>query len=91
MQQRTPFYTAEIHIIRLGNIAIASNPFELYTDYGLRMKALSRADQTFIVQLACDAGRYLPTERIIRGALTVLMCQTAKLALKEVRFSWSGQ
>ena len=54
-------------MIRLGEIAIASNPFELFTDYGLRMKARSRAEQLFIIQLACDSGKYLPTAKAARG------------------------
>ena len=66
-QQHTAFYSPEIHVIRLGEIAIASNPFELFTDYGLRMKARSRAEQLFIIQLACDSGKYLPTAKAARG------------------------
>jgi hypothetical protein len=66
-QQKTSFYSPEIHVIRLGEIAIASNPFELFLDYGLRMKARSRAAQTFLVQLACEKGRYLPTEKAAAG------------------------
>jgi hypothetical protein len=67
MQQTTSLYSPEIHVIRLGDIAIASNPFELFLNYGLRMKARSRAAQTFVVQLACDKGRYLPTEKAVAG------------------------
>ena len=58
---------AEIHTLRLGDIAIATNPFELYVDYGLRMKGRSPAEQTFVVQLACDSLGYLPTERGVSG------------------------
>lgn len=66
-QQKKPFYSPEIHVIRLGEIAIVSNPFELFLDYGLRIKARSRAAQTFIVQLACEKGRYLPTAKATAG------------------------
>ena len=58
--------TAELHIIRLGDVAVCTNPFELFTDYGIRMKARSRSLQTFIVQLAGD-GTYLPTEKAVAG------------------------
>lgn len=51
---KSPVYEANVHIIRLGEIAIASNPFELFTTYGLMIKARSKAKQTFIAQLACD-------------------------------------
>ena len=62
-QQYTEIYTVECHIIRLGDIAIVTNPFELFLDYGNRMKARSYAEQTFVVQLCCGAGYYLPTEK----------------------------
>jgi hypothetical protein len=66
-QDKLPFCPTEVHALRLGDIALATNPFELYLDYGLRMKARSPAEQTFIVQLACDALGYLPTERGVEG------------------------
>jgi len=39
----------------------------MYTEYGLRIKARSKAVQTFVVQLAGDCGGYLPTEEAVRG------------------------
>ena len=57
----------EVHIARLGSIAIATNPFELFLDYGNQIRARSRAKQTILVQLACDACTYLPTEKAERG------------------------
>jgi len=57
----------ELHVLRLGDVAIATNPFELFLDFGLRMKARSKALQTFLVQLACDYSGYLPTERAVAG------------------------
>lgn len=62
-QQYTEVYPIEIHVIRLGDIAITTNPFELFLDYGNRMKARSYAQQTFIIQLCCGCGGYLPTEK----------------------------
>lgn len=66
-QETKQFYAAEIHAVRLGDIAIATNPFELFLDYGNRIRANSGARQTFLVQLACDSGGYLPTEKAERG------------------------
>jgi hypothetical protein len=57
----------EIHALRIGDTALATNPFELFLDYGLRIKARSPAAQTVIVQLAAGTGSYLPTERAVRG------------------------
>ena len=48
-------------------MAIATNPFELYTDYGVQIKARSPAVQTFVIQLTCGSGGYLPSERAGRG------------------------
>lgn len=62
-QQETEIYSIETHVIRLGDIAISTNPFELYLDFGNRIKARSEAEQTFIVQLCCGAASYLPTEK----------------------------
>jgi len=59
-------YTMELHVLRLGDVAIASNTFELYTDYAVQMKARSPAVQTFIIQLT-GSGGYLPSERAVRG------------------------
>ena len=59
-------FSMELHAIRLGDVAIATNVFELFTDYGIQIKARSPALQTFIIQLA-GPGSYLPTERAVRG------------------------
>jgi len=58
---------AEVHIIKLGSIAIATNPFELFLDYGNQIKARSHAEQTFIIQLANGIEGYLPTEKAEKG------------------------
>ncbi|HGJ64405.1 TPA: hypothetical protein ENS27_03320 [bacterium] len=71
-QWDNPFFQTQINVMRLGDIAIASNPFEMYLDYGIRIKARSKALQTFIVQLAGDCvcyhgAGYLPTAKAIAG------------------------
>jgi hypothetical protein len=67
-----PFYQMELHAIRLGDIAIATNPFEIYLDYGIRIKARSKALQTFLIQIACDCpgefgAGYLATAKAVAG------------------------
>jgi hypothetical protein len=59
-------YRTELHVLRLGDVAIATNPFELFTEFGIQMKARSRALQTFVIQLA-GPGSYVPTARAVRG------------------------
>lgn len=62
-----PFYPVLIHAIRIGNAVMATNPFELFVDYGARIKSRSKAAQTFIVQLSDDYYDYLPTQTAIEG------------------------
>ncbi len=59
-------YQMELHTIRLGDIVIATNDFELFNDFGTQMKSRSPALQTFVIQL-CGAGTYVPTKRAVRG------------------------
>ncbi|MDO5580788.1 MAG: hypothetical protein Q4G69_06605 [Planctomycetia bacterium] len=61
-----PMFKTRIHVLRLGNTAICTNQFELYTDFGIQMKAKSPAEQTFVVQLVGN-GTYLPTAKAVRG------------------------
>ncbi len=63
VQQTKEIYPIEYHAVRFGPIAFVTNPFELFLDYGNRIKARSYAEQTFIVQLCCGRGGYLPTEK----------------------------
>ena len=57
----------EVHIMRLGSIAIATNPFELFLDFGNQIKARSLAEQTFLIQLANGNEGYLPTKKAEEG------------------------
>jgi hypothetical protein len=66
-QQEDPYYQCEIHALRLNDLALATNPFELFTDYSTRIKARSPAVQTSVVQLTADCPAYLPTERAVQG------------------------
>lgn len=67
-QQQTgsPNYEMVLHAVRLGDVVIVTNDFELFTDYGVQMKARSPALQTFVIQL-CGGGTYLPSERAVAG------------------------
>jgi hypothetical protein len=56
----------KLHIIRLGDIVFATNPYEYYLDFGIYIKARSKAIQTFIIQLA-GRGTYVSSFRAIAG------------------------
>lgn len=62
-------HPVELHVLRLGDVAIATNPFELYVDYGVQIQSRSAAGQTFLIQLAATAGHahayYVPTVRAV--------------------------
>jgi len=70
---REPFYETDsvhpvrFHALRIGDIAMATNPFEFFLDYGLRIQARTRAILTFPVQLCDAASGYLPTAEAIKG------------------------
>jgi len=65
IQQTQPLMPVEVHAVRIGDIAFATNPFELYLDYALRIRELSTTVQTFLVQKAGCTGTYLPSERSV--------------------------
>ncbi len=68
-QAAHPDHDVISHVIRLGDLVWATLPFELFVDYGMRIRSRSRARQTFLVQLAdgSDNGFYLPTQRALAG------------------------
>lgn len=66
-QQDKELINIEVHVMRLGNIAIATNPFELFVDYGSQIRARSKAEQTFLSQLTCGSWGYLPTKHAEEG------------------------
>lgn len=66
-QTLSNLHCMELHVLRIGDIAMVSNPFELYLDYGWRIKAQSVAKQTLVVQLACSTAGYLPTARAVQA------------------------
>ena len=67
-QKTREIFPVEIHVVRFGNVAFATNPFELFLDYGNQIRARSRAKQTFLIQLANGAFGYLPTEKAEKGS-----------------------
>ena len=67
-QQDHDIFTIESHIFRLGDVAFATNPFELFLNYGNQIRARSLASQTFLVQLCCGSWGYLPTKKAEQGS-----------------------
>ncbi|MBR2354015.1 MAG: hypothetical protein IKA76_05900 [Clostridia bacterium] len=68
LQQTVDVTEIEVHVLRLGDISFATNPYELFLDYGNQIKARSRAKQTMLIQLSCGSFGYLPTEKAEKGS-----------------------
>ena len=68
VQKTKDIVPIEVHVLRLGDIAFATNPFELFLNYGNQIRARSKAAQTFLVQLSCGAQAYLPTKKAEEGS-----------------------
>ncbi len=68
-QKAEPCRSVELHVLRLGQVALATNPFELFLDYGIRIKARSAALQTFLMQISCGYDGYLPTAKAVNAQL----------------------
>ena len=78
-QDDHPFYPVKVNIIRLDDIVIATNPFELFLDYGLRIKTRSNAVLTFVVQLANPGSTYVPTVKAETGGGYSAIVQSNKV------------
>jgi hypothetical protein len=65
-ENEQPMYAMELHVLRLQDVAICTNPFELFTDFGIRIKGRSKATQTFPIQLV-GPGTYVPTKKAVEG------------------------
>ncbi len=66
-QQTESVVPCPVHFLRLGDIAFATNPFELFLDFANIIRARSAAKQTFLLQLTDDALGYLPTAKAEAG------------------------
>lgn len=53
----------KLQALRLGSLAIAAIPFEVFTETGLALKELSGFPSTFTIELANGHYGYLPTPR----------------------------
>jgi hypothetical protein len=56
-----PVDTLAVHVLRIGDLAIATNPCELYCQFGLDIKRRSPAKATMVSQLTDGFSGYCPT------------------------------
>ena len=82
-QKKNPTLETDIHVVRIGDAAFATNRFELFMDFMHRIQGRSPFVQTFIVQLVTDTkgvGSYLATERGVENkgySATPYSCQVS--------------
>ena len=67
MQQESTTFSCVGHVVRVGDVAIATNPFELFSEFAQRMKARALPEQLFVVQLSNGIGGYLPSTSAVLG------------------------
>jgi hypothetical protein len=60
-----PMLPVDCSFLRIGDLAVATNPFELYLEYGQRIKARCPATQTIAAELTNDRLSYLPTREAL--------------------------
>ena len=61
-------YTVNLHALRIGDVALITNPFELFIEYADRIRAACPDANVIDVQLAGDENLgYLATQRAIDG------------------------
>lgn len=70
-----PVCVTDIHVLRIGDAVVCTTRFELFTDFGVQIKARSKAVQTFLIQLAGE-DTYLPTQRAVQGGGYSAMVQS---------------
>ena len=69
-QDKVKTHKAQIHAVRIGDVAFCTSRFELFIDFMHRIQGRSPFIQTFIIQLVGDensGGNYLATERAIKN------------------------
>lgn len=65
-KDRPSLYRHEFNTLRIGDIAICTNSFELFSEFGIQIKSKSKALQTFVIQLV-GPGTYVPTSEAVSG------------------------
>ena len=60
-----PLFDTPVNVLRIGDAVICTNAFELYTDFGIQMKARSKANLTFVVPVG-QRRRNVPSFRTCR-------------------------
>lgn len=66
-QKEKQTFDVNVHVVRIGDVAIVTSPFELFQDFAIQIKGRSKATQTLVLELTDGWGQYLPTSRAVAG------------------------
>jgi hypothetical protein len=66
-QVTRPDLEFEVNVMRLGDVAFVTCPFELYLVYGQIIKARSLAKQTFVMELCNGDYGYIPSPAVVKS------------------------
>jgi hypothetical protein len=81
-RRRTPVLPCEVQGIRIGPLGIATSGSELFCDLGLRIKACSPLQPTWVVELANEYIGYVPTpQAFVGGGYEPRTARSSKLAI----------
>jgi len=76
-------YPVELSVYRLGSVAVAANPAELFVEYQLEIKDRSPFGKTIVTELTNGWCGYIPTERALAGgSYEARLAHSSKLAPK---------
>ena len=67
MKAKSPTVNVEVQAMRIGNVGIASNPAELFCQFGLDIKRGSPWKLTMVVELANGCCGYVATNEAFLG------------------------
>ena len=78
---RQPEEAVEVQVMRLGDCALVGLPGEIFTEFGLQIKAESPFKETFVIELANGWHGYVPTrEAFEHGGYETRLGYTSRLA-----------
>jgi hypothetical protein len=78
---RQPAEGVEVQVLRLGDCALVGLPGEIFTEFGLQIKAQSPFKETFVVELANGWHGYIPTRAAFEhGGYETRLGYTSRLA-----------